>query len=98
MAHRAQPDHADDFRAINDPPMKRPQSRGQRLTQIAPALPLFMLFLLGVVDFGRGIYAYSVISNGAREGARYAIVHGALAQSIDGSCGSGPGASGTRKD
>ncbi len=76
----------------------RHRSRGQALVEIALVLPLFLLFLLGVVDFGRGIYTYAVISNGAREGARYAIVHGALSQSIDGLCGSGPGTSSTTKD
>jgi hypothetical protein len=68
------------------------------MVEIALVLPLFLLLLLSVVDFGRVIYAYAVISNGAREGARYAIVHGSLSQSIDGSCGSGPGTSSTTRD
>lgn len=54
--------------------------------------------MMGTVDVGRGIYYYAVISNGAREGARYAIVHGSRSQSLDGSCASGPSASGNTKD
>jgi hypothetical protein len=65
---------------------------------MALILPIFLLFLIGVVDFARGIYTYAVISNGAREGARYAIVHGALSQSVDASCGSGPGTPSMTKD
>jgi Flp pilus assembly protein TadG len=30
--------------------------------------------MLAILDFGRAIYAYSVVSNCAREGARYASV------------------------
>jgi len=72
--------------------VRRSGERGQGLVEIALVLPVFLLIVLGTIDFGRAIYYYSVISNGAREGARYAIVHGSKAQSIDGSCASGPGA------
>ena len=60
--------------------------------ETALVLPIFLVMVLGTIDFGRAIYYYSIIANGAREGARYAIVHGSVAQMIDGSCGSGPGA------
>jgi hypothetical protein len=78
--------------------MIRHGGRGQALVEFALVLPLFLLLVLGVVDFGRGIFIYAGMSNGAREGARYAIVHGSLAQSIDGSCGSGPGTASTTSD
>jgi len=55
-------------------------------------VPILLVFILATVDFARVNYAYSVISDAAREGARYAIVHGSLAESLDGLCGSGPGA------
>jgi Flp pilus assembly protein TadG len=71
--------------------MRSRRQRGQGLVEIALVLPVFLLIVLGTIDFGRAIYIYSVMSNGAREGARYAIVHGSKAQSIDGSCASGPG-------
>jgi hypothetical protein len=53
-------------------------------------VPLFLILVLGIVDFARGIFTYSVLSNAAREGARYAMVHGTL--SVDNPPGpSGPG-------
>lgn len=54
----------------------RSRSAGQRgaaTVEFAIVITLFMLFLLGVLDFGRGIAAYSAIAHGAREGARAGI-------------------------
>ena len=48
---------------------------GQALLETALVLPLLLLIIMGVFDLGRGIYAYNVISNSAREAARYGIVH-----------------------
>jgi len=38
-------------------------------------MPLLVLILMGVFDFGRAFFAYNAISNGAREGARYGVIH-----------------------
>lgn len=38
-------------------------------------LPLFMAILFGIIDLGRVIWANDVVSNAAREGARYASVN-----------------------
>jgi Flp pilus assembly protein TadG len=51
------------------------RGRGQALTEFALIFPVLMLMLLGVVDLGRGIYAYNAVSNAAREGGRTAIVN-----------------------
>ncbi len=48
--------------------------RGQSMVEFALVLPIFVLILVGIFDFGRGIYAFNTISNAAREGARLAIV------------------------
>jgi Flp pilus assembly protein TadG len=53
--------------------------RGQALAEFAIVAPLFFLVLFAVIDFGRYVYYVQVLNNAAREGARYAIVHGALA-------------------
>jgi Flp pilus assembly protein TadG len=45
------------------------------LVEFAIILTVLLLLILGTIDLGRGIYAYSVIQNAAREGARYGIVH-----------------------
>lgn len=48
--------------------------RGQSLVEFALVLPLLLVVLFGILDFGRVIYAYNAISNAARTGARVAIV------------------------
>jgi Flp pilus assembly protein TadG len=47
---------------------------GQSLTEFALVLPVLMLLVIAVLDFGRAVYAYSVVANAAREGARFACV------------------------
>lgn len=48
---------------------------GQAMVEFALVLPILILIIMGVFDLGRAIYGYNVISNSAREGARYGIVH-----------------------
>jgi hypothetical protein len=50
--------------------------RGQALVEFALVAPLFFLLLFAIIDFGRYVYYVQVLNNAAREGARYAIVHG----------------------
>lgn len=53
-----------------------PRSRGQALVEFAFVAPVFLLILFGIIDFGRYVYYVQILNNAAREGARYAIVHG----------------------
>ena len=53
--------------------------RGQTLVEFALILPIFLLLLVGIFDFGRAIYAYNTVSNAAREGGRLAITDQTLA-------------------
>jgi hypothetical protein len=58
--------------------VRRPFSRferGQSLVEFALVLPILLILLLGILDFGRAISAYNSVSNGARTGARVAIVN-----------------------
>ncbi len=55
--------------------LNRSKERGQSLVELALILPVLILVLLGILDFGRAFYAYNAISNAAREGARYGTVH-----------------------
>lgn len=48
--------------------------RGQSLVEFALLVPILILLIFGLFDFGRAIYAYNAVSNAAREGARIAIV------------------------
>jgi hypothetical protein len=57
---------------------RRNRSRAQALAEFALVAPLFFLMLFGIIDFGRYVYYVQILNNAAREGARYAIVHGEL--------------------
>ena len=54
---------------------RRHRNTGQTLVEFALVLPLLLLFIMGVVDMGRLIYAYSSAGNAAHEGVRTAIVN-----------------------
>jgi Flp pilus assembly protein TadG len=45
--------------------------RGQSLVELAVALPVMILILLGTVDFGMAIFTYSILRDAAQEGALY---------------------------
>jgi hypothetical protein len=57
----------------------RAHARGQAMVEFAIVLPIFLAMLLGIVDFGRVIWATNSLSNAASEAARFAIVHGGSA-------------------
>ena len=46
--------------------------RGQGLVEMALIVPVLLLMVAGLVDFGRAFRGYIVVTNAAREGARYA--------------------------
>lgn len=48
--------------------------RGSSLVEMALTLPVILLVLLVTLDLGRAVYAQNVISNAAREGARYGSI------------------------
>ncbi|MEW5991736.1 MAG: TadE family protein [Chloroflexota bacterium] len=57
-------------------------SRGQTLSEFALVIPLILLIFLGLFDLGRAVYAYTTISNAAREGARVLIVDQSQASGV----------------
>jgi Flp pilus assembly protein TadG len=52
------------------------RERGAAAVELAIVLPLLLLVIGGIVDFGRAFYTQIVISNAAREGARMMAVGG----------------------
>ena len=48
--------------------------RGQALVEFALIMPFLLLFLVGIVEFGRAWNQHQVITDAAREGARKAVV------------------------
>ena len=70
---------------------KNSNQSGQSLVEFALSI-LFVLFLIfAVIELTVFIYTYNVLADGAKEGVRYAIVHGTGVGA--GSC-SGPGGGG----
>uniref|UniRef100_A0A7C2WJA4 Pilus assembly protein n=1 Tax=Thermorudis sp. TaxID=1969470 RepID=A0A7C2WJA4_9BACT len=52
------------------------RARGQNLVEFALVVPVFLLFLFGTLEFGWLLYVDHQVTNAAREGARWAAVHG----------------------
>ena len=59
----------------------RPKSKrdrkedGQAMVEFALILPIFLLILCGIIDFGWLFYNQLSLNNACREGARYAVVN-----------------------
>lgn len=68
------------------------EARGQGLAEFALVLPIFLLVVFGMIDVGRVVWATDNITNAAREGARFASVHGG---SFISACPVGPNLTGT---
>jgi Flp pilus assembly protein TadG len=52
----------------------RGKSRGQSMVEFALVLPIFMIFVMGIVDGGRAIFAYNQMSQISRDVSRVASV------------------------
>ena len=57
--------------------------RGQSLVEFAAVIPLFLIVVFGIVDFGIGLKTWIEVTNAAREAARYGAIHCSQGQ-IDG--------------
>jgi Flp pilus assembly protein TadG len=53
----------------------RRRDSGQDMVEYAIVLPLLLMLVLGIMEFAVIIYSYNALSNAAREGARYGIIH-----------------------
>lgn len=53
---------------------RRRRERGQSLVEFALVIPLFLVLLFGIIDFGLGLKSWIAITNSARESARYAAI------------------------
>jgi hypothetical protein len=53
----------------------RPRTRGQALTEFALVFPILLLFLLGIIVLGLGVFYQQQLQNAAREAARFASIH-----------------------
>ncbi|HEV2250123.1 MAG TPA: TadE/TadG family type IV pilus assembly protein [Candidatus Limnocylindria bacterium] len=62
--------------------------RAQALVEFALTLPIFLLLVTGIFDVARAVWQENSLAFAAREGTRYAIVHGASGSPIVGPCSS----------
>jgi Flp pilus assembly protein TadG len=53
---------------------RRRRERGQSLVEFALIIPIFIILVFGIIDFGMGLRAYITVTQATREGARYAAV------------------------
>ena len=58
----------------------------QSLVEFALLLPLFLLVVTGIFDVGRAVWQENSLAYAAREGTRYAIVHGSAGSPVVGPC------------
>ncbi len=49
-------------------------SRGQSLVELSMTLPILLILVFGIIDFGLGMRSYISLANSVREGARFAAV------------------------
>jgi Flp pilus assembly protein TadG len=56
--------------------MRRQQRRGAALVEAAIVYPVLFVLILGIVMVGIAVFRYQQVAHAAREGARWAAVHG----------------------
>jgi Flp pilus assembly protein TadG len=62
--------------AANRMPCLRTCERGSEMIEFGIVSMLFFFLLFGIVEFGRAHWTYDTLAHAAREGARFAMVHG----------------------
>ena len=67
----------------------RNKSRGSTLVESALTLLLLLTLVFGIIEFGRAFNVYQVMTNAAREGARFAVAPCPFASSIGSTCAAG---------
>jgi Flp pilus assembly protein TadG len=53
---------------------RRDGEKGQNLVEFAMVVPIFLILVFSIVDFGMGFHAWITVTNAAREGARIGAV------------------------
>lgn len=56
---------------------------GQNVIEFALILPLLLLLIVGIMDFGIVFFSYNTIGNATREGARVGVIPGRTAAEIE---------------
>ena len=53
---------------------RRDGEKGQNLVEFAMVVPIFLILVFSIVDFGMGFHAWITVTNAPREGARIGAV------------------------
>jgi Flp pilus assembly protein TadG len=61
----------------------RTRQRGQSLVEFSLVIPLFLLMIAGIVDFGMLLYTNMTAINAAREGARLSVTYPGDASAVE---------------
>jgi hypothetical protein len=67
----------------------RDRSRGSTLVESALSLFLLLTLVFGIIEFGRAYSVYQIMTNAAREGARFAVAPCPFASSVGATCVAG---------
>ena len=60
----------------------RRNRRATAAVEFAVVAPVFLLMVFGMIEYGRMVMVYQVITNASREGARVAVLDGATTASV----------------
>lgn len=60
---------------------RKHSQRGTVVVEFGLAFLVFLAAIYGIMEFGRIVASYNILSGAAREGARYAVVHGSASGS-----------------
>jgi Flp pilus assembly protein TadG len=55
--------------------IKRRNERGSTLVEFAIGVTVFVTAMFAVLEFGRALWVHNALSDAARRGARYAVLH-----------------------
>jgi Flp pilus assembly protein TadG len=61
---------------------RKTRQRGAVIVEFGLAFLVFIFVLYGIMEFGRIVASYNILSGAAREGSRYASVHGSASGSV----------------
>ncbi len=61
----------------------RRSEQGSQLIEFAIVVPLFLLLLAGIFDFGMMFRTFEAVTNAAREGARVGVLPGYAAEDVE---------------
>lgn len=64
-------------------PATRSRRDGAAVVEMALVLPVFLLIVMGIVEFGRAMMVGQLLTNGARHGARRAIIEGSTNSAVE---------------